>query len=283
VDELPRILSQDNCETRSAVFFENQNPSKNMEFLKGQARITTNEKLPVIEFKKINPTKYRVRVHSANGKFPLVFSESFHEGWRAYVTQVESEKLKVKSNLESYRILDGNNDDQASKEELEDFIQKGWVSELGDGKEKIIKHSKWNSDNQKEELDYVEKYNIDFVSRNFQDTIQNDNLPKGNIFETWFQKPLPEENHLVANGYANSWVIDVDEVCDPKNNSSNSSGASCVRNDDGSYDFEMVVEFWPQRLFYIGAGISGLTLLACLLYLGYDWRKKRKLRVNELK
>jgi hypothetical protein len=37
----------------------------------------------------------------------------------------------------------------------------------------------------------------------------------------------------------------------------------------------MVVEFWPQRLFYVGAGISLTTLLACLGYLAYDWRKKR--------
>jgi hypothetical protein len=181
-------------------------------------------------------------------------------------------------------------------------------------KEKEIKHMKWNSEKQREELDYIEKYKIDFISKNFQGTIQNDNLAKGNIFETWFpttfpsenstgQVPanifkrnvieLPEEDHLMVNGYANSWVIRVDEVCPsnpqtPMSFQENSQGqglegvnvernSNCIRNSDGSYDMELVVEFWPQRLFYIGAFISITTLLSCLGYLGYDYYRRKKL------
>ncbi|MDO8610135.1 MAG: hypothetical protein Q7R95_06280, partial [bacterium] len=231
----------------------------------------STEKLPILEFKKINPTKYRVVVHGAREEFPIIFSESFHDQWKTYLTEIASSadlrQLPRNDILEEYKILDGNTEDQASKDELIKYINNGWITSLGDGIEKEIKHQKWEDN--KEKLDYVEKYNIDFVSKNFQDTIQNDNLPSGNIFETWFKKPIDDnKNHLMVNGYANSWNINVNKLCN--------QNSSCVKNPDGSYDFEIVVEFWPQRLFYIGLAISGTTLLACLVYLGYDFVKRRK-------
>lgn len=229
-----------------------------------------NKSTPILEFKKINPTKYIIRVHQAKDNFPLIFLESFHQGWKAYI--VKSYKVnKVQSaSIENYKILDGNEEDQASREELEEFIEKGWVSTLGDLKEEEIKHKKW--ENGKERLDYIEKYNIDFISKNFQNSIQNDNLPAGYIWDTWFKKSLSEENHLIANGYANSWWVDVEEVCKTENNKVESF---CVRNPDGTYSFELIIEFWPQRLFYLGLLISGITLLGCLGYLGYNWRRKK--------
>jgi hypothetical protein len=195
-----------------------------------------------------------------------------------------------------YKVLDGNEEDQATKDELKKYLEKGWVTELGDGEEKTIEHKKW--EDMKEKTDYFEKYSIDFISKNFQGTIQNDNLPQGKFWETWLAGSykvesdkvikkfgfndrvveMPEENHLMANGYANSWVIDADRVCAPTPpQSSPQAGeeAICIKNADGTWDFEMVVEFWPQRLFYIGLGISGTTLLCCLIYLAWDFQKRR--------
>ncbi|MEW6188819.1 MAG: hypothetical protein AB1466_01720, partial [Actinomycetota bacterium] len=40
---------------------------------------------PMIAFKKINPTKYVVSVENASQPFFLVFSESYHPQWKAYV------------------------------------------------------------------------------------------------------------------------------------------------------------------------------------------------------
>ena len=41
--------------------------------------------------------------------------------------------------------------------------------------------------------------------------------------------------------------------------------------------FQIVLEYKPQRLFEVGLFISGLTLVGCLGYLGYDFgRRKRK-------
>lgn len=85
-----------------------------------------------------------------------------------------------------------------------------------------------------------------------------------------FVKPdtISDDNHLKLNNFLNAWYVDIDELCKNKN--------LCTKNPDGTYDMEMVVEFTPQRWFYIGLLISGTTLLGCLGYLGYSWRKKRK-------
>ncbi|MCX6794950.1 MAG: carbohydrate binding domain-containing protein [Candidatus Falkowbacteria bacterium] len=240
-------------------------PSNFFNYLQQNKEIET----PYLEFKKINPTKYRVEIHQAKGDFPLVFSEGFHNSWAIYLGDREETNID-KTKLADYKELDGNEGDQASPAELQDFINQGLISSLGNGKEKEAAHYKWGGN--KETLDYIEKYKIAFISKNFQDTIQNDNLPNGHIWDTWFKNPLPEENHLMVNGYANSWVVETEKIC--KENPD-----KCIKNSDGTYDFELVIEFWPQRLFYLGLGISGATLLLCLGYLVYNWGiRKKKLK-----
>jgi len=272
---LSRVVDQNDYQIRIAVYLKNTIKDDSKFNIIGNV-LQNFEDLPILEYKKISPSKYRITIHQAKDRFPLVFSESFHEGWKAYLVKPSNFQFpisNIKSNLNSqitnYKILDGNIEDQASKEELVGFIEKGWVTSLGDGKDKKIEHKKYQDG--KEKLDYVEKYNIDFISKNFQGTIQNDNLPDGSIFETWFKKPLDEKNHLVVNGYANSWIIDPNEIC---------KTGVCKKNEDGSYDMELVVEFWPQRLFYVGLGISGLTLLGCVGYLIYDWAKRKRKLLN---
>ena len=243
VKSLLDIVSMPDRQIRSVIFFKNQNNGKleNLEFI-------ANNNGRILEFKKINLVKYRVRAHYAEGRFPLVFSESFHKWWKAYL--VKNQKSKIKNqNPEFYKISDGNEEEQASETELRDYVDNGWVSDLG-----------------------KEKYKIDFISKNFQGTIQNDNLPKGKIWETWFKKPLSEENHLMANGYANSWIINTDEIC--------KEADKCVKNSDGTYDLELVIEYWPQRLFYLGLFVSGLTVFGSFGYLFFDYRRRKKENKN---
>jgi len=57
------------------------------------------------------------------------------------------------------------------------------------------------------------------------------------------------EEHMTVNGYANAWYI----------------------NNTGTYD--IALEFWPQKLFYIGTTISLTTFILSVSYLG-----KNKLR-----
>lgn len=235
-------------------------------------------KTPILEFEKINPGKYRIRVHQATNSFPLVFSQNFHSGWKIYLMKNQKPKLEPQ-NLDDYKILDGNENDQADRESLVGYINQGWISNLGDGRVKKIKHRKFEDGEEK--IDYVEKYKIDFVSKNFQGTIQNNNLSQGHIWDTWLKESLAEKNHFIVNGYANSWWIDLDQV---KGSASakamvgkqESKIKSYTENSDGSIDFELIIEFWPQRLFYLGLLVSGMTLLGCIGYLGYNYIYKRK-------
>ncbi len=56
------------------------------ELLKGTSNVfqEVNKDEPNIIFKKINPTKYLVKVEKAKRPFWLVFSESFHKKWKLY-------------------------------------------------------------------------------------------------------------------------------------------------------------------------------------------------------
>jgi hypothetical protein len=274
-ETLLSIISQRNYIIRSAIYFNSADragSTANTSTISSAPifnpkELTTESvsNTPVIEFKKINPTKYRVIIHHAISDFPLVFSESFNDGWKDYLVDYKPAPVNFKA--ADYKILDGNADDQASATEVQGFMSRGDISSLGDGKDKNIAHTKW-ADN-KEAFDYNESYKIDFISKNFQDTIQNDNLADGHFYETWFKTPVDGNlNHQMVNGYANSWDIDPQAIClnNPK----------CVKNADGSYDLELVIEFWPQRLFYIGLFISGTTLVGCLGYLGWDFVKRKK-------
>ena len=183
--------------------------------------------IPKITFVKINPTKYRIKVEGAKEPYTLVFSESFHEGWRLYA-------------------------DNADKE---------------------------NTDN----ADYGEIVANYFDGQIKEGTHRNTFLEPA-TFETWGKEPIAQDNHLLVNGYANSWYINPSQVCEGADNALNTDNADrkntdkadeksadkadiCDSNADGSYDMELIVEFWPQRLFYIGLFISGITLVGCLGYL----------------
>ena len=99
---------------------------------------------------------------------------------------------------------------------------------------------------------------------------------------------ISDDDHLKLNGFLNAWYVNVEELCGVEHTPSltglplsrgelsglRPSLSGCVRNGDGSYDIEMVIEFFPQRWFYLGLLISGITLFGCLGYLGWDWRRR---------
>ncbi len=153
---------------------------------KGARREAVGEN-PKIEFKKINPTRYIVDVKEAKGPFTLVFSESFHEGWRAYVRQGQGSRVK------------------------------------GQGEE-----------------------------------------PWSAIWSLWKDRDVRIEikDHFEVNGFANGWMVQ--------------SGQKAKGEGQKEQDFEIVLEFKPQRLFEVGLLISATTLIGCIGYLGYGWMRKRK-------
>lgn len=142
-----------------------------------------------IIFKKINPTKYLVKVEGAKTPFRLVFSESFHKQWRLYSQQTTDHRPQIFNDI---------------------------VADYPKLKVKEAKH--------------LMKF-----------------TPKD--IKYLFRKPLDAQHQLV-NGYANGWYIEPKKL-------------------GLGEDFTLVIYFWPQTLFYLGLGISGLTLLCCLIYLAY--------------
>lgn len=187
-----------------------------------------------VEFGRVNPTQYRVRLHHVkNDTISLVLSQTFNSGWRIYRSYFSAHPLGA-ADIRTYQVLPGNDEDQASPEELGDLINKGWVSYLGDDEK------------------------IDFISKARHGSVQNDNLSRGSVFKTWFEAPVAAGSHTIVNKYANQWDIDVDELCASNN---------CRINQDGSRDIELVVEYWPQRLFVFGSLISSFTLLVMAGYL----------------
>jgi len=152
---------------------------------------------PTITFKKINPTKYLVKVEGAKQPFWLVFSESFYKEWRLYRYQ--------KSNIKNQNYFE---------EIVADYPKLG------------VK-----------EATHLMKFtpsDIRFL----------------------FEKPLDAEHQLV-NGYANGWYIEPKKIGLGEN-------------------FVLAIYFWPQSLFYLGLGISGLTFLGCIVYL--IWPRKRRVK-----
>ena len=69
-----------------------------------------------------------------------------------------------------------------------------------------------------------------------------------NFLDTLFTKSLPEEAHLYANGYANAWLIDPSKYTRQQK-------------------FIAVIEYWPQRIFYLGVTVSIISIAGSLIYL----------------
>jgi hypothetical protein len=61
--------------------------------------------------------------------------------------------------------------------------------------------------------------------------------------ETWMRGPLHEDFHVKVHGYANGWYV----------------------TNAGSYD--LIIEYWPQRLFYLGLAITVVSTMAAVGYL----------------
>ena len=187
--------------------FENGSFKVEMVEVKPEARSqesgVRSQEPPKVEFKKINPTRYIVDVKGAKEPFTLVFSESFHEGWKAYVR---------KSGVRS--------------------------QESG---EKTI-----------------------------PDKQLTDNEPWSALWSAWMdsENRIEIKDHFVVNGYANGWIVPVEQF--------RVSGSEFRVQDNNWENFEIVLEYKPQRLFEVGLLISTTTLLGCIGYLGYGWRRGRK-------
>jgi hypothetical protein len=115
---------------------------------------------------------------------------------------------------------------------------------------------------------------------------------------------IPEDYHFKLDGFLNGWYVDTAALCATNRDQSvagmgsttesqtaNSLTATkgyglattmegCTRNEDGSYDIELVLEFVPQRWFYLGLLISGTTLVGCITYLIVNTVRRRRKTIS---
>lgn len=67
------------------------------------------------------------------------------------------------------------------------------------------------------------------------------------FFKTWTKEPIAEEKHYSVNSYANAWFI--------------------TPQDTGRIEnYQIIIEYWPQKLFYLGVGISLIAFLGCFSF-----------------
>ncbi len=232
VEKLPQITGSSSFNIKSAIY----NSSENIPYFftnkkSAKAYLANN---PQVEYKKIDNTKYRIIIHNIKKPFPLVFSELYHDLWALYLKKIDPLRGSPKVVSNSYKILPGNSQDQATREEVSKFINQNFLSKLGN----------------------------QFISKNFNGTIQNNNLSDGSIFEVWLPNQtitISKTNHILVNGNANAWIIDPKKLCSNNN--------FCIKNPDGTYTLEFIIEFWPQLVFYLTSFISVLIVLATLIIL----------------
>lgn len=249
---------------------------------------------PALEFRRLGPTACLVRLSGVTEGFPLLFQETFHTGWRAYVMPVSAPAQTPPATLlDGYRVFRDNADDQAAPDELKDFVARGFVSTLGNGEPQSRTVYRYGPGG-KVVGEKVKSFTVDFVSKRFLTSLQNDNLPRPPLRAAWCEgsldpvgadqpgfdplspaswqatgaqegraMPWPEMLHWQASGFANSWWIDPEVL--------KSLGPDATRyvrpNPAGGVDLEILIEFRPQRFYLLGLAASGLTVSVCLLAL----------------
>lgn len=251
LEKVPALLN-DISRVPDLYVLKNQNKDK---ILPNSTEFNDAENLK-LEYKKINPTKFRIRVHRADAAFPLVMTESFHAGWRAYLVDRDRNGAPLPENAARLRLtnpaISTIDDEKATEEDMLDLVNKGHLSYLAS--QNSSKKYPWQKGSA----------SLGFISKNQNGTIINNNLSDGDFFETWSNKAmLSNDTHFIANGYANGWQVDPKAICENE---------LCKKNDDGTYDFEIVIEYFPQRIYYISLLVS-VAVLIILLTIGILYRK----------
>ena len=106
-----------------------------------------------------------------------------------------------------------------SQIKLKEYIFIGWI---GDAMKSVLK----NFDSQRKESTTT-YFNGDITEAK-GDYIFVDS----DTFSTWGRKDILANKHYTANGYANSWFVSPDDV-------------------GNLSEYDLIIEYWPQRLFYI--------------------------------
>jgi len=213
---------------------------------------------PKIEFKRINSSKYKIVFHNVVGDFLVVVSEAFNDQWKLFLGDYKSEKQSLASlNAlhNKYKILRNNANEQANINELSGFLDNGLITTLGDSKIKYTNHYKYTSKDRI--LNEVELHHVEFISKQFFGTIQNNNL-LSELQGVEIELSPQIAQHLKADSFANSWLIKTDYI-------EKTYANRIVKNPDGSFDFIVTAEFMPARYLRVSVIFSLAIIFAVVV------------------
>jgi hypothetical protein len=137
---------------------------------------------PQLEYRRVSPTLYRVRVHGANCKFTLLLNESHHEQWRLLKAPVI--EGRAKTSVDDQPVNWANDPSALSTHEFSKYLEAG-VLTIKSGSPKV-----------------------EFVSKVNHGSVQNNNLPEPSVGDI-FSAKRTDAKHVLANQYVNGWEIDL--------------------------------------------------------------------------
>jgi len=183
---------------------------------------------PVLEYRRVNLTAYRLRVHAADCPFTLVLNETYNNHWRLLMAP----NIDKKNDQSIIEYFDEKGDWAASGEEISEYISKGYVSIPSSSNNKAI--------------DFVSKINVN--------AIQNNNLPYESMSVLFSENEIRGAQHFVINDYVNGWFIDPKETC---------MDAEVCMQEGGVID--LFIEFYPQRVYIFGRWVTLFSYIVLVL------------------
>lgn len=211
--------------------------------------------LPNVEFMRINPTKYRIRFFHACRNFSFVFSERFDPMWKSYIVKTsdgfEEEYLR-NDKREGFHMSNSTPVENASYGTMENkHLPKGQAWDT------------WLSG----EAGFEFQKDADFAQSRDKKTLESSRWKYIPGFNDGSAK-WPDFFHWEANAFANSWFFDLQGVQSLPRTLNNQLGYY-IQNSDGSINFEILIEYWPQRIFYLAYAISAFSIFLCLAAIVY--------------
>lgn len=208
-----------------------------------------------LEMRKVNETKYIGIIHNAPSEFTLVLTRLFYPGWKLEFFDAPQSAVIPKSLLTAYRVIPHSEQTQATKEELEVLIKKGFITSIGDGKVQWLHYHTY--DNGIQRTIRSMPVMVGYISKSIHGTIQNENLPDFTT-TSLHNKHTPATDHARINGYMNGWNVHRSDVC------------SQVRCRKSGTQLAFALSFEPQEayqvmvLFSAGSMVALLTLVIIL-------------------
>lgn len=172
---------------------------------------SVDKSLPEITFTKINPTKYKLDVKNARNSYMLVFQEAFNSNWNLYDVSMRENNLR-KNLAYLYGVL--------AKRVMQTFENDALIENKA-----ILSHFNGEINENKHVNQFI----------------------TSSTFESWGKRSVAQQNHVLANGYANAWFIE------PKSM-------------DNRTSYTLILEMKTQRYFYIFLSISVFTAFVLFLY-----------------